>query len=330
LPSRPEVHTANSAARAFALLESESFALMITDLRMPKMDGFQVLTGVRQRFPSLRTIVLTSLVDEQYRARAYAMDIDLYTEKPGTPGEIKLFIQCVESLLNRGAGGGFRGVQSKSLMDLIQLECLSQNSSVLRITNGSLEAKIWIQGGDVIDAHLKDLGGEEAFKSIFAWRSGNFEILPGEPGRKRTIFTSHQGLLLDTAQMLDEVGTTSVEEGLDDAVSRPSPALAPLARVGGVESLLIVNAENAREFEAWGVENAERFAEWTQHLAREWRTLGERLNAGTLDGIETLGSTRHLALLSRDGRELLAGLDRTLSAKQVREAVKDIAARWEP
>ena len=31
---------------------------------------------------------------------------------------------------------GFRGVQSKSLVDIIQLECMSQSSSVLRITNG--------------------------------------------------------------------------------------------------------------------------------------------------------------------------------------------------
>src|SRR2546422_7908877 len=43
VPSRPDVHVANSATRAFAMLESEPFALLITDLRMPKIDGFQVL-----------------------------------------------------------------------------------------------------------------------------------------------------------------------------------------------------------------------------------------------------------------------------------------------
>ncbi len=58
----------------------------------------------------------------------------------------------MDSLLQRESSGGFRGVQSKSLMDIIQLECLSQSSNVLRITNGVLEARVWIQGGLVIDA----------------------------------------------------------------------------------------------------------------------------------------------------------------------------------
>ena len=39
LPSGPEIHTATSGARAIALLESESFSLLISDLNMPKMDG---------------------------------------------------------------------------------------------------------------------------------------------------------------------------------------------------------------------------------------------------------------------------------------------------
>ena len=47
LPSQPEVYTANSGARAIALLEAEPFSLLISDLKMPKMDGLQLLTIVR-------------------------------------------------------------------------------------------------------------------------------------------------------------------------------------------------------------------------------------------------------------------------------------------
>ncbi len=329
LPCRPEVHTASSAARAFALLESELFSMLITDLRMPKVDGFQVLMSVRQKFPALRTVVLTGLVDEQYRARAYAMGIDLYTEKPSTLGESKLFGQCIEALLARGAHGGFRGVQCKSLMDLVQFECLSQNSSVLRITNGSLEAKIWIHGGDVVDAAVKNFLGEGAFRNIFAWKAGTFEVLPGDPARERTIFTSYQSLLLDTAQALDE---TIAEDSAapDELAPHPTSALAPLARMDGVESLLVVASENAGAFESWGVENAERFAAWTRKVMDDFRALGKSLETGTLDAIEGLGPRRHIAILSRNGKELFAGLDRTLTSKQVRETLKDLDTRWEP
>ena len=84
LPSQPEIHTADNGARAIALLDSEPFNLLLVDLRMPVMDGFQVLAIVRRKFPALRVVVMTGAEDEQFRARAYAMGIDLYIEKPKT------------------------------------------------------------------------------------------------------------------------------------------------------------------------------------------------------------------------------------------------------
>ena len=51
LPSRPEVRVATCATRALALLDAEPFILLITDLRMPRIDGFQVLLSARRRFP---------------------------------------------------------------------------------------------------------------------------------------------------------------------------------------------------------------------------------------------------------------------------------------
>src|ERR1043165_5985743 len=76
LPSQPEIYTATSGARAIALLESEPFSLLISDLNMPKMDGLQVLSIVRRKFPELRIVVMTSVLDEQFRSRVYALGID--------------------------------------------------------------------------------------------------------------------------------------------------------------------------------------------------------------------------------------------------------------
>src|SRR5207302_632156 len=172
LPSRPEIVTANSGARGMAMLEAEPFRLLVCDLKMPKMDGLQVLSIVRRKYPQLRTVVLTSVVDEQFRSRAYALGVDLFWHKPSTEQEVKMFLECLESLLGREAEGGFRGVQSKSLVDIIQLECISQSSSVLRITNASLMGKIWINAGELIDAEVEELRGEPAFQKILSWQCG--------------------------------------------------------------------------------------------------------------------------------------------------------------
>jgi CheY-like chemotaxis protein len=321
LPSRPEVRVATCATRALAMLESEPFSLLITDLRMPKIDGFQVLLGARRRFPALRTVAITGLGDQQYRARAYASGIDLYTEKPTTPTEIRLFSECVDALLMQGAhDGGFRGIQSKSLMDLIQFECLSQTSGMLRITRGSLEGRVWIDGGNVIDAELQDLRGEEAFKQIFAWKTGHFEILPGDPKRPRAIYNSYESLLLDSAQTLDESAAAHEEAPEALGISR---SLAPLSRVRGVESLLLLSAPG--QFESWSVENPEELAGWTHCVLGEFQELGEVLNAGPLRSIEAAGSVRGVVLLSQNGRELMAGVDRKLNARLIRAAGKELA-----
>ena len=78
LPSKPEIRTIGSGARALALMETEPFRLLVCDLRMPRMDGLQVLSIVRRRFPELRTVVLTGMPDEEFRSRAYALGVDLF------------------------------------------------------------------------------------------------------------------------------------------------------------------------------------------------------------------------------------------------------------
>ncbi|MRR39380.1 response regulator, partial [bacterium] len=93
LPSKPEIHTANSGPRAIAMLESEPYRLLISDLKMPKMDGLQVLSIVRRKFPQVRTVALTSVLDEQFRSRAYSLGVDLFWHKPSNEQEIQMFLE---------------------------------------------------------------------------------------------------------------------------------------------------------------------------------------------------------------------------------------------
>ena len=331
LPSQPEIRTASSGAHAMALLASEPFSLLMTDLKMPGMDGFQVLTIVRRKFPTLRTMVMTSAVDEQFRNRAYALGIDLYLEKPKSAQEIKLFIECIESMLEREAQGGFRGVQSKTLLDLIQIECSSQASCVLKISNGPVEAKIWIQNGELIDATLGDLAGEDAFKRVLGWKSGNFETLPAEPDRPRTIHASYQGLLLDSAQTLDEVaaGERSGEPGAAPAQTGTTVSpLAPLARFKGVEFVVQLDSADPKKLEHYGAENPEQVAAWTRQTLQSFGALGDKLHAGQLARLEGVGTQRHLAVAVQGDKILCGGFRNSLNLDEVRDTLKQMLATW--
>ena len=106
LPSKPDIRTVNSGTRAVALLDAEPFRLLICDLKMPRMDGLQVLSIVRRRFPELRTVVLSGLEDEEFRSRAYALGVDLFWLKADMQQNPQMFLDCLESLLGRDMEGG--------------------------------------------------------------------------------------------------------------------------------------------------------------------------------------------------------------------------------
>jgi len=337
IPSQPEVRVCSSGARAIAMLESEPFNLLITDLRMPKMDGLQVLSIVRRKYPQLRLVVLTSVVDEEYRSRAYAQGVELFWQKPANSEEVKMFQDCVESLLGRDTQGqeGFRGVQNKSLVDLIQLECLSRSSAVLRITQGSLEGKIWVHEGDIIDSTTGALGGEAGFREILSWKGGNFEILPADPDRPRTIMNSYQGLLLDTAQAMDEAqgmeDAAKANDAANAAAGVPSSGsrLAPLAKFEGVEFVFVLPEDDKVGVDSWGLSNAEAVTKWAREAGSGLIELGANIQAGQLLQATGTGLQRHWSLAPRVGKGLLCvGFRRVLSSDQVQQTMKLMTSKW--
>jgi CheY-like chemotaxis protein len=326
LPSQPEIHTAISGSRAVAMLEADRYRLLICDLGMPKMDGLQVLSIVRRNYPQLRTVALTAVPDEQFRSRAYALGVDLFWVKPATEQEIKMFLECLESLLGREIEAGFRGVQSKSLMDIVQLECISQSSSVLRISNGPLTGRIWIQEGELVDAEVGELQGEAAFQRILSWRTGGFETLAAEPGRPRSIFKSYNALLLESAQAQDEARSEAATPG--QAAAASDGALAPLTKCEGVEFVLTMAAGRGQAPAARGLENPEQTAAWAQQNLERFRTLGERLQAGSLQQLEGFGPQRHVVLTRQGDTELCVGWNPSLSPEAVREGMRKLLVLW--
>ncbi len=321
LPSQPEIHTSDSGARAIALLESQPFNLLLVDLRMPQMDGFQVLAIVRRKFPTLRVVVMTATEDEQFRARAYGMGIDLYLEKPKTGKEIINFVDCIESMLEKDDAGGFRGVQSKTLMDIIQLECLTQSSAILKISSAAGEGRIWIQKGEIIDAATGLALGREAFLEMLRWKAGSFEILPSDVPRPRTIFCSYESLLMETAQAMDE----------SDAhlpAAEETSTLAGFAHYKGVQSVVAVEGADAAKYEHWGAENPDEMAAWIHQTAGAMHALGEQLEAGQLEQIEALGPQRHMAILPSAAQMLGVCFTRSATLPYIRETMKKIEVKW--
>jgi CheY-like chemotaxis protein len=329
LPSKPDIETANNGARAMALLEAEPYRLLICDLKMPKMDGLQVLSIVRRRFPELRTVVMTGVEDEEFRSRAYALGVDLFWLKPDTHQNMQMFLECIESLLGRDAQSGFRGIQNKSLMDILQMECLSQSSTVFRITRGSLVGKIWILNGDLIDAETEGARGEVAFRRILEWKSGTFETLPAEPDRERTIVKSINALLLEAAQAFDETGGSGNGESTEEVDHRKTVwRLATLTREG---CEWVVTAPNDAEAvpEGWGTQSEKEFSAWMRYANEAAQRLSEKVEAGPWSHIRAQNHDRKFVLMPTKNKTCLVAWPASADSSTMLDKSKKLITSWD-
>jgi CheY-like chemotaxis protein len=329
LPSKPDIETSNNGTRAMALLEAEPYRLLICDLKMPKMDGLQVLSIVRRRFPELRTVVMTGVEDEEFRSRAYALGVDLFWLKPDTHQNMQMFLECIESLLGRDAQSGFRGIQNKSLMDILQMECLSQSSTVFRITRGSLVGKIWILNGDLIDAETEGARAEVAFRRILEWKSGTFETLPAEPDRERTIVKSINALLLEAAQAIDEIGGAGTGESTEEVDHRKTVwRLSTLTREGG-EWVVSVPNDASGAPEGWGTQSANEFSTWMRFATESIKRLGEKIEAGPWSHIQAQNFERKLLLMPSKSKTFLVAWPPAADSFGIFEKSKKLVSSWD-
>ncbi len=92
-----EVTTANDGAEALARLAEGEFAVMITDLEMPRMNGYELLEDVRRR-PATRdlpVVILTTRAGDKHQTLARRLGVSHYMTKPVAE---EAFVRVVESL----------------------------------------------------------------------------------------------------------------------------------------------------------------------------------------------------------------------------------------
>jgi DNA-binding NtrC family response regulator len=82
------VDLASDGAEALAALASHPYALLITDIFMPRMNGLRLLEAARQRWPHLPVILITGLGDWQSYVRAMDLHVAAYLTKPVRIGDI--------------------------------------------------------------------------------------------------------------------------------------------------------------------------------------------------------------------------------------------------
>lgn len=91
------VYQAEDGRRGLAMAERYGPDLIISDIKMPQMNGIEFARAVRQAMPACRIVFLTAYADKKYLKDAIALHVDGFIEKPLDPEEITV---TVRALLN--------------------------------------------------------------------------------------------------------------------------------------------------------------------------------------------------------------------------------------
>ena len=90
-----EMDTAMNGEDALAKLKGRDFGLILLDLRMPGMDGMEVLRQVRGIRPDIRIIIITAYGTIELAVEAMRLGAVDFIQKPFTPEEIRDLVSRV-------------------------------------------------------------------------------------------------------------------------------------------------------------------------------------------------------------------------------------------
>lgn len=90
-----EAEAAANGEEALALLEKKKFGLILLDLKMPGMDGMEVLRRVRELRPNICVIIITAYGTIDLAVEAMKLGAVDFIQKPFAPAEIRELVTHV-------------------------------------------------------------------------------------------------------------------------------------------------------------------------------------------------------------------------------------------
>ena len=127
--------TAADGIQALEMMEKEAFHLLITDIKMPRMGGLELIRRVRCLYPDIRCILLTAYSEFDYAKEAIRLGVENYLLKPVQKEELESTVQNAMTNLYRHRSTGenmlYDNILHRWLTGTISAEELCERAGVL-------------------------------------------------------------------------------------------------------------------------------------------------------------------------------------------------------
>jgi DNA-binding response OmpR family regulator len=203
---------------ALALLESTVPSLVITDVDMPKMDGWTLVRTLRGRpATALTPVIFLSVHDTSAdRVMGYRLGADDYMPKPLHFDELKIRVRNVlrrataskDDWRAQGKTPGIHGSLAElGLCPLLVMLAMERKTGTLRLDRAGQTARLLLRDGRVLRAHFDADGSPRGIGCVHAllrWPDGVFHFTTGPVEGPDEIQMSTDHLVMEAARMLDE------------------------------------------------------------------------------------------------------------------------------
>jgi CheY-like chemotaxis protein len=241
-PDEFEILTAPSAEDALATLSgTRGIELLLTDVRMPGIDGIELVRRAVVINPTLSIIVMTAFPSTQVRKQALAAGAIRYLEKPL---DIKLLRKVLLDVIDARTGWSGK-VGGLDIFDFTQLFVMSGKSTSIRVRHGEEIGVLGFREGNLVHAATGSLTGDEAFYQMTTWEGGKFEEITDTAGRDlaHNITSSTSHLMIEAARIRDEARRDLITDNEDT----PQPLDKPASRSESRESNLQTTENGSKE-----------------------------------------------------------------------------------
>lgn len=304
-----QVLTAGNGAEALEIIRQTSIELVVTDLKMPVMDGFQLLATLLTENRDISAIVMTAFGTAEIEKRVRKSGAIGYIEKPI---DLQLLSDLIQEALAKRGGGFLRGINLSSFLQLLGIE---RKTCTLNIRQGQTVGVLVLQEGELVNARTGSKEGEEAAYDIISWPNPEIEMGIIVKKQARKINTALDQLLLDAHQILDE---RIRDESLSPDGQRPSAGVTaestqPTGLPAGTNLQEIINMANVKEslvavMEIEGTVGA-ALADWKSGMC-----------LGTIGGTPTY----NLEIAAAGNTEVVRAKMKAMANLGIKESIEDI------
>ena len=197
---------ARSVEEATHRSEGLDIALFVVDIGLPDGSGLDFLWKMSSVHPRARAIVITATPLPEHQMHSVALGVLHFLEKPlKLPLLISHLRRALDTEQMAGINRDFRAtLENVTPVDILQLKCLTNASTVVEFRSGEQVGRIRFQQGEMADAEAGKLRGVEAVFEIISWKHGQVIEHPSLGSLERTIECPWQSLLMEAAQRIDE------------------------------------------------------------------------------------------------------------------------------